>query len=281
MHLHRELRTYVSALASLPIMIMLINESVAMSLVEFAPTLSFASAVILIALYVGLRKIGFFIKIKWALVSVLAESIILVAPIIYPMVTVLQTGATSDFVGVFLAYMLFGVLSSIYQTILGAKVGAFGKVSFFLFAYILSLMIYAGALFGQQTGEVFSILLAFDQIAGAAVFFGYLGQPVELPLARIVKLSMIVTIPAITFSALAAQVRLSEVRDNPGGETRMVSSLRPAVAMLTFGSSILLVLALAIARLVAISTVYLVTIIPPLIVAGLIVLILIFTERTN
>ena len=120
MHLHRELRTYVSALASLPIMIMLINESVAMSLVEFAPTLSFASAVILIALYVGLRKIGFFIKIKWALVSVLAESIILVAPIIYPMVTVLQTGATSDFVGVFLAYMLFGVLSSIYQTILGA-----------------------------------------------------------------------------------------------------------------------------------------------------------------
>jgi len=279
MPLRRELRTYVSALATLPVLIMLVNGTVLASLIDFLSSIGFVAAIGLIVLYTFLRRGGVIARIKSPTVQVSLESLLLVAPIIYPMFIVVTTNNPTDFIAVLLAYLIFGAIGSLYQIVFGAGVGALGKVTYFFMAYMLALMIYAGSLVGQLTGGGFSILLAFDQIAGVAVFFGYEGVPLELPLARLVRLSTIISIPAITFSALAAQVRLSEVKDNPTGEARMVSTLRPTVAFLTFGSALLLLPALLISRLIVEPAVYLVTIVPPFLVAGAILIVLVFTER--
>ena len=132
---------------------------------------------------------------------------------------------------------------------------------------------------GQITGEQFSLLLAFDQIAGIASYIGYQGHPLELPLIGYVKIGMAFAIPGITFSALAAQVRLTEVRDNPSGEAKMVSSLRLAVALLTLGSALLLFPVYFISLAITNFAPYLVTIIPPVLVVGFILLSLYFVER--
>ncbi len=258
---------------------MLVNGTVLASLTDFLSSIGFVAAIVLIVLYTFLRRVGVIARIKSPTVQVSLESLLLVAPIIYPMIIVVTTNNPTDFIGVFLAYLIFGAIGSLYQIVFGAGVAALGKVTYFFIAYMLALMIYAGSLVGQFTGGGFSVLLAFDQIAGVAVFFGYEGVPLELPLARLVRLSTIISIPAITFSALAAQVRLSEVKDNPTGEARMVSTLRPTVAFLTFGSALLLLPALLISRLIVEPAVHLVTIVPPFLVAGAIIIVLVFTER--
>ena len=144
---------------------------------------------------------------------------------------------------------------------------------------MMALMVYAGCVAGQITGETFSLLLAFDQIAGIATYLGYEGYPIELPLIEYVRLGMAFAIPGITFSALAAQVRLSEVRDNPGGESKMVSSLRSSVALLTLGSTLLLIPVYLISLAIYNFAPYLVTIIPPVLVLGFLLLSLYFVER--
>lgn len=279
MPLRRELRTYVSALATLPALIMLLNESILASLIDFFSSIGFVAAIGLIALYSVLRRAGVIARIKSPTAQVSLESVLLVAPILYPMFIVITTNNPNDFIGVFFAYLIFGAVGSLYQIVFGAGVGALGKVTYFFLAYMLALMIYAGSIAGQAIGSGFSVLLAFDQISGVAIFFGYEGVPLELPLVALVRITTIISIPAITFSALAAQVRLSEVKDNPTGESRMVSTLRPTVAFLTFGSALLLLPALLISRLIVEPAVYLVTIVPPFVVAGAIIAVLIFTER--
>ena len=258
---------------------MLLNGTVVASTIDFLSSIGFVAAIGFIVLYVFLRRGGVLARIKSPTVQVSFESFLLVAPIIYPMFIVITTNNPTDFIGVFMAYLIFGAIGSLYEIVFGAGVGALGKVTYFFIAYMLALMIYAGSLVGQATGAGFSVLLAFDQIAGVAIYFGYEGVPLDLPLAELVRLSTIISIPAITFSALAAQVRLSEVKDNPAGEARMVSTLRPTVAFLTFGSALLLLPALLISRLIVEPAVYLVTIVPPFLVAGAIIVVLVFTER--
>ena len=90
---------------------------------------------------------------------------------------------------------------------------------------------------------------------------------------------MAFAIPGITFSALAAQVRLTEIKDNPSGEAKMVSSLRLAVALLTLGSALLLFPVYFISLAITNFAPYLVTIIPPVLVVGVILLSLYFVER--
>ena len=211
--------------------------------------------------------------------QVVFESLLLVLPIIIPMFTVLTTSNPSDFIAAFLAYLVIGTVVSLSRVVIGAGVGAFGKVLYFFFAYMMALMVYAGCVAGAITGETFSLLLAFDQIAGIATYLGYEGHPIELPLIEYVKLGMAFAIPGITFSALAAQVRLSEVRDNPGAESKMVSSLRSSVALLTLGSAILLLPVYIISIAIVNFAPYLVTIIPPVLVMGFILLVLYFVER--
>tara|TARA_B110000014_G_scaffold227459_1_gene187288 strand:- start:1135 stop:1818 length:684 start_codon:yes stop_codon:yes gene_type:complete len=225
-----------------------------------------------------LKQIGF-IKSLGANQQVFFESLLLVLPIIIPMFTVLTTQNPADFIAAFLAYLVIGTVVSLSRVVVGAGVGAFGKVLYFFFAYMMALMVYAGCVAGAITGETFSLLLAFDQIAGIATYLGYEGHPIELPLIEYVRLGMAFAIPGITFSALAAQVRLSEVRDNPGAESKMVSSLRSSVALLTLGSAILLLPVYLISIAIVNFAPYLVTIIPPVLVMGFILLVLYFVER--
>ncbi|NSL76244.1 MAG: hypothetical protein HS049_01365 [Thaumarchaeota archaeon] len=274
----RELRTYISALSIAPIAVMIANPVVLNAFVSYLSSIAFFSAFGLIAVYLMLKQIGF-IKSLGANQQVVFESLLLVLPIIIPMFTVLTTQNPSDFIAAFLAYLVIGTVVSLSRVVIGAGVGAFGKVLYFFFAYMMALMVYAGCVAGAITGETFSLLLAFDQIAGIATYLGYEGHPIELPLIEYVKLGMAFAIPGITFSALAAQVRLSEVRDNPGAESKMVSSLRSSVALLTLGSAILLLPVYIISIAIVNFAPYLVTIIPPVLVMGFILLVLYFVER--
>ena len=274
----RELRTYISAFSIAPIAVMIANPVVLNAFVSYLSSIAFFSAFGLIAVYLMLKQIGF-IKSLGANQQVVFESLLLVLPIIIPMFTVLTTSNPSDFIAAFLAYLVIGTVVSLSRVVIGAGVGAFGKVLYFFFAYMMALMVYAGCVAGAITGETFSLLLAFDQIAGIATYLGYEGHPIELPLIEYVKLGMAFAIPGITFSALAAQVRLSEVRDNPGAESKMVSSLRSSVALLTLGSAILLLPVYIISIAIVNFAPYLVTIIPPVLVMGFILLVLYFVER--
>ena len=274
----RELRTYISALSIAPIAVMIANPVVLNAFVSYLSSIAFFSAFGLIAVYLMLKQIGF-IKSLGANQQVLFESLLLVLPIIIPMFTVLTTQNPADFIAAFLAYLVIGTVVSLSRVVVGAGVGAFGKVLYFFFAYMMALMVYAGCVAGAITGETFSLLLAFDQIAGIATYLGYEGHPIELPLIEYVRLGMAFAIPGITFSALAAQVRLSEVRDNPGAESKMVSSLRSSVALLTLGSAILLLPVYLISIAIVNFAPYLVTIIPPVLVMGFILLVLYFVER--
>ena len=274
----RELRTYISALSIVPIAVMIANPVVLNAFVSYLSSIAFFSAFGLIAVYLMLKQIGF-IKSLGPNQQVFFESLLLVLPIIIPMFTVLTTSNPSDFIAAFLAYLVIGTVVSLSRVVVGAGVGAFGKVLYFFFAYMMALMVYAGCVAGAITGETFSLLLAFDQIAGIATYLGYEGHPIELPLIEYVKLGMALAIPGITFSALAAQVRLSEVRDNPGAESKMVSSLRSSVALLTLGSAILLLPVYLISIAIVNFAPYLVTIIPPVLVMGFILLVLYFVER--
>lgn len=274
----RELRTYVSLLSVIPIAVMIANPVVLSTFISYLSSLAFFSAFGLIAVYLLLKQVGF-IKSLGPNTQVFFESMLLILPIIIPMFTILSTGIPLDFIAAFLAYLVIGTVVSLYRVVLGSGIGAFGKVLYFFFAYLMALMIYAGCVAGQLTGEQFSLLLAFDQIAGIAVYLGYEGYPLELPLAQYVKIGMAFAIPGITFSALAAQVRLSEVKDNPGGDSKMISSLRPAIALLTLGSAILLIPVYLIAFAISNFAPYLVTIIPPVLVMGFILLSLYFVER--
>lgn len=85
MPLRRELRTYVSALATLPALIMLLNETILSSLIDFFSSIGFVAAVGLIALYSILRRAGVIARIKSPTAQVSLESVLLVAPILYPM----------------------------------------------------------------------------------------------------------------------------------------------------------------------------------------------------
>ena len=274
----RELRTYISALSIIPIAVMIANPVVVTAFTSYLSSIAFFSAFGLICVYLLLKQIGF-IKSLGPNQQVFFESLLLVLPIIIPMFTVLTTGNPSDFIAAFLAYLVIGTIVSLSRVVIGAGDGAFGKVLYFFFAYMMALMVYAGCVAGAITGETFSLLLAFDQIAGIATYLGYQGHPIELPLIEYVRLGMAFAIPGITFSALAAQVRLSEVRDNPGGESKMVSSLRSSVALLTLGSALLLLPVYLISIAMYNFAPYLVTILPPVLVMGFILLSLYFVER--
>ena len=155
MPLLRELRTYVSALATIPILIMLLNETIAKSTVGFVSSFAFQFTMIMILAYIFLWSRGYFTRIKNPTTQLLAESVILNAPIIYPTITVFLTNNAADFVGVLLAYMIFGVFGSLYQIVLGKRVGAMQKIIFFIFGYMLALLTYSGAMEGQAQNENF------------------------------------------------------------------------------------------------------------------------------
>jgi hypothetical protein len=258
----RELRTYVSALATIPILIMIANPTVTTSMSGFAPSFPFVFTILMLLLYIFLWGRGYFQRLGPS-TELLAESAVLNAPIIYPTVTVFLTNNASDFVGVLLAYLFFGVIASLYQIVLGKRLSATQKIVFFVLGYMLALITYAGSFEGQAIKENFNLIRAFDHISGGLTLLGYVGSTEQLPLSGYVRMAMTIAIPSITFSALAAQVRYTEVNENPSAEAKMVTSLRPAVALLTFGGAMLMLPVLGASRVIQFLP-YLVTIVPAL-----------------
>ena len=275
----RELRTYISAIAAIPILIMLLNPVVLDAFMKFLGSLSSIMAMLMIFVYLVFRSIGLLSSIKSILAQALIEIFLLVAPILYPLIPLMQTGNPFEFTGTFMLYLILACGGCLYQVIIGKRVGAAGKVSYFTMGYLLSMMIYAGSLAGSYSGEGFSLLLAFDQIAGAAVILGYPSRPLFLPLYEFVKLSMALAIPAVTFSALAAQVRVSELKENPTGDAKMGSSLRLAVAVLTLSSSVLLLPSYLVSLRFAENYASWVTVVPPMIVAIFVLFVYVIVMR--
>ena len=129
----RELRTYISAFSIAPIAVMIANPVVLNAFVSYLSSIAFFSAFGLIAVYLMLKQIGF-IKTLGQNQQVFFESLLLVLPIIIPMFTVLTTQNPSDFIAAFLAYLVIGTVVSLSRVVVGAGVGAFGKVLYFFFA---------------------------------------------------------------------------------------------------------------------------------------------------
>ena len=77
---------------------------------------------------------------------------------------------------------------------------------------------------------------------------------------------------------LAAQVILSEIRDDPSGKTKIVSSLRSPVALLTLGSALMLIPVYFLSLVISAFAPSLVTVLPPFLVTGAILLMLYFVE---
>ncbi len=99
---------------------MLVNGTVLASLTDFLSSIGFVAAIVLIVLYTFLRRVGVIARIKSPTVQVSLESLLLVAPIIYPMFIVVITNNPTDIIGVFLSYLIFAAIGSHYQSVYGA-----------------------------------------------------------------------------------------------------------------------------------------------------------------
>ncbi|MCS4538500.1 MAG: hypothetical protein HYY67_06555 [Thaumarchaeota archaeon] len=274
----RELRTYVSGVAAAPILIMLLNETVLITFLGFASSLSFVFTISMIIFYIVSFGRGWFDRIKGKDKQLLVKTTLVNLPILPAGVSLITMRNVSDFIPLLFAYIFFGVIACIYQIIVGGRVSALHRITFFFLGYILALIAYTGSLAGQQAGQGFSLLRAFDNLSGVASVFSLIGDPIPLPLAGYVRFAMMLAIPAITFSSLAAQLRQTEVRDSPTSEPRLVTSLRPAVALLTVSSVITMFPVLLLARMVAEHFPFLATILPTLFVALVVISVVLISE---
>ena len=274
----RELRTYISAIATAPILIMLFNDTVLRTFSSYLRSPYSLFTIAMMVLYILLFVKGYFNKIRNPNTQVLLKTAIVNLPAVPALMNVIIARNAANFVPVVFIYIFFGVIACVYQIVAGGRVGAVQRISFFVVGYLLSLIIYTGSLAGQKAGIDFSLTQAFDNMAGIASVFGYLPKRTPLPLADIIRAAMMFAIPAITFSAIAAQVRQTEVRVSPTSEPKFVNSLRPAVALLTVFSILVIFPVLFAARTLAEWTPSLTTVLPPLVVAALLWTIIIVTE---
>jgi len=274
----RELRTYISAIATAPILIMLFNDTVLRTFLSYLRSPYSLFTIAMMVLYILLFVKGYFNKIRNPNTQVLLKTAIVNLPAVPALMNVIIARNAANFVPVVFIYIFFGVIACVYQIVAGGRVGAVQRISFFVVGYLLSLIIYTGSLVGQIQGIDFSLTQAFDNMAGIPSIFGYLPKRTPLPLADIIRAAMMFAIPAITFSAIAAQVRQTEVRVSPTSEPKFVNSLRPAVALLTVFSILVIFPVLFAARTLAEWTPSLTTVLPPLVVAALLWTIIIVTE---
>lgn len=270
---------YVSAISTLPMLIMLLNDAVFYSLLSFATSASFLLVFSSIGLYIYLWGRDYFSRIRNPTSQLLTKALIVNLPLLLIIIQILTTRNLSSFIPGFFAYLFFGVVACIHQIIAGRRVGATHRISFFILGYILALMLYTGSYLGQQTGQIFSLLSIFDHLAGVASIVIFIRSPPPLPLASLVRITMIFAIPAITYTSLTSQVRQTEVKDSPSAPPRLANSLGPAVALLT-ATGVLLVIPLSlIARNLLDSVPYLATIIPSFAVGILLLMLVAVLDR--
>ena len=274
----KELRTYISAIAIVPILIMLLNQTVLLTFLGFFRSPYFLFALAMIIMYMVLFTRGSFNRMKNQETQLMVKNLIVNLPVLPAIVSIVVTRNIINFVPMLFAYLFFGVIACVYQIVVGTRVSALHRITFFFLGYILAMITYTGSIVGLQTGETFSLLHAFDNLNMIASAFGSLPRPIPLPLDIYIKIAMMLAIPAITFSALAAQVRQTEVRHSPTGEPRFVSSLRPAIALLTVVGVLAIFPVLFASRILAGSVPFLVTVLPPLGVALLVLLIVRITQ---
>jgi len=279
MRIFGEPRIYLSVAASLPILLIVVNQTVALSLLQAAQTLSFTIWLILVSLYLVIRRGGYLSRIRSLTAQVVLETSILSAPLAYPMYILFTQGVSYEYEGIFLAYITLGIALMLYQLGRRGGVGSVGKIASFLLAYIFSLMVYAGSLTGQQTGTFFLLIVAFDQLFRVAALAGYPAYLITPPLEAYVQASMALATPAVILLSLSAELERSEAEGLQGGGLKLTSSLRPAIILLTFTGVSSLLLTLPPSLWLAESSIYLTTILPPLGVAALLLLILLVLER--
>ncbi len=275
----RELRTYISAIAALPILIMLLNQTVLLSFISSISSPYFLFTVAIAIAYIVLFARGSFNRIKDQEIQLMIKTLLVNLPVLPAVVSIIVTRNIANFVPTFFAYLFFGVVACIYQIVAGTRVSALHRITFFFLGYVLAMITYTGSLVGLRTGQSFSLLHAFDNLNMITSVFGSLPSPIPLPLANYIKIAMMLAIPAITFSALAAQVRQTEVRDSPTSEPRFVSSLRPAIALLTVVGVLAMFPVLLASRMLAESVPFLVTVLPSLTAATLVLLIVRATQK--
>ena len=274
----RELRTYVSAIATAPILIMLLNQTVLLTFLSFVRSPYFLFTVAMIILYIVLFARGLFNRIKDQNKQILVKTAIVNLPVVPALISIVLTRNVADFVPLLFAYLFFGVIACVYQVVVGGRISALHRITFFFLGYALAIIAYTGSLAGQQAGQGFSLLRAFDNMSGVSSMFGLLGRSIPLPLANYIRIAMMFAIPAITFSALAAQVRQTEVRNSPASEPTLVTSLRPAVALLTVASVMAMFPVLLLSRIIAGFAPFLVTILPSLLATLAIMIMVMITE---
>ena len=282
MHLFNIFLKILPVIPIIPLVIIIANQTVATSLFKAAETTSFHIWVILIGSYLILRTGNYISKIKWIGVQVILEIGLLAMPFAYPIYIVATEMSSVQFEGVFLAYLSLGFLVSIYLLFRRSGVGSVWKIGAFLFAYLFALMIYAGSFAGQLTGVPFLITIAVDQLFRVAILTGYPAYLVYPPSEIYVSVSMTLAIPAIIFLALSAELAKSAARIAPQkGSTNIISNLKPAVLLLSLSAVIVLALTLPISLWVVTLNRQLVTLIPTISIAILVMLLVLISEKRD
>lgn len=280
MHQFRDTEFFLNIITVIPILLIIANQIILTSIIKAAETTSFQIWIILISSYLILRRGNYILKIKWISVQVIIELSLLGMPFAYPIYLVFTQTNPIEFEGVFLAYLTFALLFSIYLLIRRKSLGGVAKIGTFLFAYIFALMIYAGSLAGHQIDVPFLVTAAFDQLFRVAILTGYPAYLVSPPLEIYVRISMILAIPAIIFLSLSAELAKSTENDISQKSTvTIISDLKPVIILLTFLSVLVLAITLPLSLWLETSNRQLVTLIPTLGIATFGMLLIIISER--
>ena len=272
-------RDFLPVIAIIPIMLIVTNQTVATSLLNTAETMSFQIWLALIGSYLIIRKGNYITKIKWVLIQEILEISLLGLPFVYPIYLIATEANPIEFEGVFLAYITFALLTSIYMLLARKSLGGGGKIGAFLFAYIFALMIYAGAVAGQQIGVPFLVTVAIDQLFRVAIITGYPAYVVLPPAEIYIRASMTLAIPVMIFLSLSSELAKSNAKETAQKSgVNLISDLRPAILLLTFAAVLALALTLPLSLWLVTSNRQLITIIPALSIAAIVMLIILISE---
>ena len=281
MPLFSEPRRFLPFITIIPILLIVANQTVVTGLYKAAETVSFQIWLILIGSYLIIRKGNYISKIRWFSVQVALEITLLGMPFVYPIYIIMTQTNPIEFEGVFLAYLTLALLLLIHMLVRRSSLGSVGKIGVFLFAYIFALMIYAGTGAGQQIGVPFLVTVAVDQLFRVAVLTGYPAYVVSLPSEIYVRAAMTLAIPTIIFLSLSAELAKSEHKTTTHKRgVNLISDLKPAILLLTFLAVLALALTLPLSLWLVTLNRQIVTLIPTLSLAILVMLLVLISERS-
>jgi len=187
----KELRTYISAVAIVPILIMLLNQSVLLTFLIFFMSPYFLFALVMIILYIVLFARGSFNRMRNQEMQLMVKTLLVNLPVLPAVLSIIVTRNVVNFVPMLFVYLFFGVIACVYQIVVGTRVSALHRTTFFFLGYTLAIITYTGSFIGLQTGESFSLAHAFHNLDMITSAFGSLPRPTPLPLANYIKIAMV------------------------------------------------------------------------------------------